>query len=80
MSLADRQRPTPKRPGREHRVDELRRTMTAEEAALMDEYLHDAELSAGVVAGELSDAGYPISEGAVAGYRSKVLGVGRRRR
>lgn len=54
--------------------------MTAEEAAIMDNYLADTSLSAGQVAGELSAAGYPISEGAVAGYRSRVLGIGQRLR
>jgi repressor of nif and glnA expression len=54
--------------------------MDPEEAAIMDDYLADRTLTAGTIAAELSDAGYPISEGAVANYRYQRLGIKARRR
>jgi hypothetical protein len=81
MSLADRPRLEPAGGrGRAFRVDELRERMPAEDVIIMDAYLIDTQLSADKVAVELTAAGYEISVGAVAGYRYRVLGVGKRSR
>ena len=81
MSLADRPRLEPVGGrGRSYRVDELRSEMPAEDAVILDAYLLDATISADRVAVELTAAGYSISTGAVAAYRYRVLGVGKRAR
>lgn len=78
MALADRPKLEPVRPGRPPRVDVIMSEMSSEDRKVFNEYLHNTELSADRVALELTAAGWPISGGAIAMYRSRKLGLTKR--
>jgi len=65
---------------RRRRVDELFDVLDEADTDVLKEWLTDVSISPERIARELNADGHSISAGAIAGYRLKVLGVGRRMR
>jgi hypothetical protein len=79
MSLADR-KIKPSAGGRRYRIDEIREALDAADLAALDVWLADATISADRLSVELAAEKVAVSAGAIASYRLRVLGIGRRAR
>ena len=80
MNLADRTIEPRGHAGRRYRIDEVSESLDAADRAALDGWLRDPDISADRLSAELADEGIGVSAGAIAAYRLKVLGIGKRRR